>query len=62
MSLRNEQNRITFLRHGNASSGIETSMAEIDELKRRRYRFDVWLFLSVWALISAATGLAICYD
>ena len=61
MSLRNEQNRITFLRHGNAS-GIETSTAEIDELKRRRYRFDAWLFLSVWAVISPATGLAICYD
>jgi len=58
VSSRNEQNRIT---RGNGS-GIETSMAEIDELKRRRDRFDVWLFLSVWAVISAAAGLAICYD
>ena len=60
MSLRKtEQNAIAFLRHEN-SGNFEKSAAEIDERNRRRNRFDFWLFLSVWVVITTMTiGVAI---
>jgi hypothetical protein len=30
--------------------------------KRRMDRFDFWLFLSVWLVITAVAGLAIVYN
>ena len=60
MSLRKtEQNALAFLRHEN-SDNFENSTAGIDERNRRRNRFDFWLFLSVWVVITTMTiGVAI---
>ena len=60
MSLRKtEQNAISFLRHEN-SGNFEKLAAEIDERNRRSHRFDFWLFLSVWMVITTITiGVAI---
>ena len=39
--------------------GLEKLTAEIDERNRRMDRFEFWLFLSIWMVITAVAGLAI---
>ena len=53
-----EQNSIAFLRREN-DGGSEELIAEIDERRRWMNRFDLWLFLSVWIVITTVAGLGL---
>ena len=49
--------RNSILRHENDHD--EELMAAIDKRNRWMNRFDLWLFLSVWVVISTVAGLGI---
>jgi hypothetical protein len=51
-----EQNSIAFPRRENDGEDL---MAEIDERRRWMNRFDLWLFLSIWILITTVASLAL---
>ena len=53
-----EQNSIAFPRREDYD-GSEDLMAEIDERRRWMNRFDLWLFLSIWILITTVASLAL---
>jgi hypothetical protein len=53
-----EQNSIAFLRREN-DGRFEELMAEIDERRRWMNRFDLWLFLSVWVVITTVAGVGL---
>ena len=49
--------RNTILRHEKDDS--EKLMAKMEERRRWMDRFDLWLFLSVWIVITTVAGLGI---
>ena len=51
-----EQNSIACPRRENDGEDL---MAEIDERRRWMNRFDLWLFLSIWILITTVASLAL---
>ena len=53
-----EQNSIAFPRRED-DGGSEDLMAEIDERRRWMNRFDFWLFLSIWILITTLASLVL---
>jgi len=53
-----QQNTVASLQRKD-DSDFERSTARIDERKRRMDRFDFWLFLSIWMVITATALLGI---